>query len=143
MPLAESLRKALSEPLKMIACLAGAAWVSWRLLLLSLVVAPAASLAIRWLGKMLKRANRRGMEQMAQLFNVLEESFRGIKIVKAFTNEPQERQRFHVRSKEYYKKAMKIARYDSLSHPMTEFMGILTVCLALLAGADRLRWRAA
>ena len=29
---------------------------------------------------------------------------------------------------------MKIARYDSLSHPITEFMGILTVCLALLAG---------
>ncbi len=84
---------------------------------------------------MLKRANRRGMEEMAQLYNVLEETFRGIKIVKAFTNEPQERKRFHLRSKEYYKKAMKIARYDSLSHPMTEIMGILTICLALLAGA--------
>ena len=45
---------------------------------------------------MLKRANRRAMEEMAQLYNVLEETFRGIKIVKAFTNEPQERQRFHL-----------------------------------------------
>ena len=118
----------------MIACLVGAAWVCWRLLLLSLIVAPPAALAIRWLSKMLKRANRRAMEQMVQIFNVLEETFRGIKIVKAFTSEPYERRRFHLRSKEYYRKSMKIARYDSLSHPITEFMGILTVCLALLAG---------
>ena len=124
--------KLVLEPLKMIACLVGAAWVCWRLLLLSLIVAPAAALAIRWLSKMLKRANRRAMEQMVQIFNVLEETFRGIKIVKAFTSEPYERRRFHLRSKEYYRKAMKIARYDSLSHPITEFMGILTVCLALL-----------
>ena len=34
--------KLVLEPLKMIACLAGAAWVCWRLLLLSMVVAPAA-----------------------------------------------------------------------------------------------------
>ncbi len=126
--------KLILEPLKMIACLVGAALVCWRLLLLSLIVAPAAVLAIRWLSKMLKRANRRAMEQMVQIFNVLEETFRGIKIVKAFTGEPYERRRFHLRSKEYYRKAMKIARYDSLSHPITEFMGILTVCLALLAG---------
>ncbi len=126
--------KMIVEPLKMIACLVGAALVCWRLLLLSLIVAPAAALAIRWLSKMLKRANRRAMEQMVQIFNVLEETFRGIKIVKAFTNESYERKRFHLRSKEYYRKAMKIARYDSLSHPITECMGILTVCLALLAG---------
>jgi ATP-binding cassette subfamily B protein/subfamily B ATP-binding cassette protein MsbA len=126
--------KMIVEPLKMIACLVGAALVCWRLLLLSLIIAPPAALAIRWLSKMLKRANRRAMEQMVQIFNVLEETFRGIKIVKAFTGEPSERKRFHLRSKEYYRKAMKIARYDSLSHPITEFMGILTICLALLAG---------
>ena len=91
--------------------------------MLSLVIAPLAGLAIRWLAKTLKRANRRAMEEMAQLYNILEETFRGIKIVKAFTNEPQERKRFHVRSKAYYKKAMKIARYDCLSHPLTEIAG--------------------
>jgi ATP-binding cassette subfamily B protein/subfamily B ATP-binding cassette protein MsbA len=127
--------KAVVEPLKMLVCLLAAAWICWRLLLFSLLVAPLAFLAIRWLAKMLKRANRRAMEEMAQLYNVLEETFRGIKIVKAFTNEPQERKRYHLRSKEYFKKAVKIARYDALSHPMTEVMGILTICLALLAGA--------
>jgi len=127
--------KLVREPLKMAVCLIGAAVICWRLLLLSLVIAPLAALLIRWLAKMLKRANRRAMEEMAQLYNTLEEAFRGIKAVKSFTMEQQERRRFHANSKKYYKKSMRIARYDSLSHPMTEMLGIATICLALLAGA--------
>ena len=127
--------KLVREPLKMLACLIGAALISWRLLLLSLIVAPVAGFAIRWLAKTLKRANRRAMEEMAQLYNTLDETFRGIKVVKAFTNERQERKRFHVRSKAFYHKSMRIAFYDSLSHPLTEVLGILAICLTLLAGA--------
>ncbi|MBN2217988.1 MAG: ABC transporter ATP-binding protein [Pirellulales bacterium] len=127
--------KLVREPLKAIACLVVAAAICWRLLILSLVIAPLAALAINWLAKMLKRANRRAMEEMAQLYNRLEETFRTIKVVKAFTTERHERWRFHLSSKQYYRRAMKIARYDSLSNPMTEIMGVLTICLALLAGA--------
>ncbi|HIQ23070.1 MAG TPA: ATP-binding cassette domain-containing protein [Planctomycetes bacterium] len=127
--------KLVREPLKMFACLIGAAVICWRLLLLSLVVAPLAALAIGWLAKMLKRSNRRAMEEMAVLYNTLEESFRGIRIVKAFTMERAERRRFHYNSKTYFQKAMKIAQYDALSHPLTEMLGILTICMALLAGA--------
>lgn len=127
--------KLVREPLKMAACLIGAGLICWRLLILSLLLAPLAALMIQWLAKTLKRANRKAMEEMAEIYNALEETFRGIKIVKAFTNERQERRRFHTRSKQYYKKSMRIARYNSLSRPMSEVMGIVTICLALLAGA--------
>jgi ATP-binding cassette subfamily B protein/subfamily B ATP-binding cassette protein MsbA len=127
--------KLVREPLKMIACLIGAAVVCWRLLLLSLVIAPLAAYLINRLAKSLKRANRRAMEEMALIYGKLEETFRGIKIVKAFTGERRERRRFHQGSKAYFRKAMRIARYDALAHPMTELMGILTICLALAAGA--------
>ncbi len=127
--------KLVREPLKMAACLIGAGLICWRLLILSLLVAPLAALLIRWLAKTLKRANRRAMEGMAEIYSTLEETFRGIKIVKAFTNERQERRRFHLRSKQYYRRSMRIARYNSLSRPMTEVMGIVTICMALLAGA--------
>ena len=30
---------------------------------------------------------------------------------------------------------MRIARYDALTRPLTEVVGVLTICLALLAGA--------
>ncbi len=127
--------KMIREPLKMAACLIGAALISWQLLLLSVVLAPVAALLIHWLSKALKRANRRAMEEMAQLYTTLEETLRGIKIVKAFTNERQERRRFHQGAKRYFQRAMRIAGYDSLAHPMTELTGILVISLALLAGA--------
>ncbi len=127
--------KMIREPLKMAACLIGAGLICWRLLFLSVVIAPVAGLLIRWLAKAMKRANRRAMEEMAQLYNTLEETLRGIKIVKAFTNERQERRRFHQGAKSYFRRAMRIARYDALGHPMTELSGILVISLALLAGA--------
>ncbi len=127
--------KLVREPLKMIACLIGAAVICWRLLLLSLVIAPLAAWLVNRLAKSLKRANRRAMEEMALIYSKLEETFRAIKIVKAFTGERRERRRFHQGSKAYYRKAMRIARYDALSHPMTELMGIITICFALAAGA--------
>src|SRR6185437_11434123 len=114
---------------------AGAAWVCWPLLMLSLLLAPLAAFLIRWLAKTLKRANRKAMEEMSQIYNILEETFQGIKVVKAFTMERSERWRFHLVNKKYLKKAMRIARYDSLTRPVTEVMGMTTVCVALLAGA--------
>jgi ATP-binding cassette, subfamily B, bacterial MsbA len=127
--------KLIREPIKAAACLIGAGLICWRLLLLSLVIAPIAAYLIRWLAKALKRANRRAMEEMAQLYNTLEETFRGIKVVKAFAMERYERRRFHLNSKNYLRRALRIAEYDSLTRPITEAMGILTICLALLAGA--------
>ncbi len=127
--------KLVREPLKMIVCLAGAGWICWRLLLLTLVIAPLAGYLVGWLARAIKRANRRAMEEMAVIYTTLEETFRSIKIVKAFTNERQERKQFHDNSKSYYRKAMRIAGYDSLTHPLTEVLGIIPISLAMLAGA--------
>lgn len=127
--------KLIREPLKMIACLTIAGFICWRLLLLSLVVAPVAAYLVRWLAKTLKRANRKAMEEMAIMYTNLEETFRSIKIVKAFTNESCERKQFHDNNKRYYHKALRIAGYDSLTHPLTEVLGIVALSLAMMAGA--------
>lgn len=133
--LRELFGKFVREPLKMIACLIGAAWISWQLLILSMVMAPIAGLTINALSKALKRANRRAMEEMSQIYNTLDETLQGIKVVKAFTMERHERRRFHTISKKFYRKSMHIARYDSLTRPLTEMLGMSTICVALLAGA--------
>ncbi len=127
--------RAIREPLKMLACFAGAAFICWRLLIISLLLAPLAAFGIRKLSKSIKRANRRAMEEMSQLYNALAESLSGIKAVKAFTMERHERWRFHQICKQYYLKSMKIARYDALIRPCSELTGILTICVAFIAGA--------
>ena len=56
--------KAIREPLRMMACLIGAAFVSWQLLLFSLLIAPPCLLAMSWLSKSLKRNSRKALEEV-------------------------------------------------------------------------------
>jgi ATP-binding cassette subfamily B protein/subfamily B ATP-binding cassette protein MsbA len=127
--------KALREPLKMIACLIGASMISWRLLVISLMITPPALFMMQRLSKSIKRANRRAMEEMSQLYNTLTETFAGIQTVKAFTMEGFERNRFHLSAKEFFRKSLKIVFYNSLTKPITEILGIGVISLALVAGA--------
>ncbi|MCO6456517.1 MAG: ABC transporter ATP-binding protein [Pirellulaceae bacterium] len=126
--------KSLLEPLKMAACIAGAAVISWRLLLLSMLITPLAFFLLYRLGQSIKRANRRVMEEMAQFFSRLSESFSGIQVVKAYTMERYERSRYLQIVKELYRKAMRTELYNSLTRLNTEVLGMCIVCLAMLAG---------
>ena len=125
---------AMLEPFKMVACLIGAAWVSWRLLLLTLIIAPVIGLAIHWLAKALKRAHRRAMQELSAIFETLTETLSGIKIIQAFTMESAERARFHQSAKLYYWRQIRIAGYNALVSPLTETLGVAMVLLAAMAG---------
>ena len=129
------LGKAIREPLKGLVCLTGAAFICWRLLLLSILSAPVAWLLIRGLSKSLKKANRRAMEEVSQLYGALAETFSGVKVVKAFTMERLERRRFHEIGKELFHKSMRIAGYNALVRPTTELMGIFMIAMAIIGGA--------
>ena len=68
--------QALLEPLKVIVCLAIAAWVSWQLLLLTIIIAPLAGYAIHWLGKALKRTHRKAMQELSSIYETLSRNAR-------------------------------------------------------------------
>ena len=126
--------KIIREPLKLVACLIGAAMFSWQLLLLTLLVVPLAALSIRWLARSIKRVVSRSMEEMAVMYGRLEETFRSVRVVKAFTQESFEQEKFWETNHAYCQKAVKIAKYASLTNPLTELCGILMVCIALVTG---------
>lgn len=127
--------RALLEPLKAMACLIVAAFICWRLLLFSLILTPIAAFLIRTLAGSIKRANRRALEENAQLMGVLSEAFNGMQTVKAFTMEQYERGRFRRTSRECLRKAMRIVLYNSLSKPAVEILGMGMIFVALIAGA--------
>lgn len=127
--------KVIREPLKMIVCLGMAAWISWQLLVVTLVLVPLAAVCIRWLAKSIKRVVRRSMEEMSNMYARLEETFRAIRVVKAFTRENFERARFHRTNRAYCQRAIKIAKYEALANPLTELFGILMICVAIAVGA--------
>jgi len=127
--------KVIAEPLKALCCVVWAAWISWQLTLMFLVLVPVAVFVLGKVGRMMKRATRHLLERMSSIYKILQETFQGIRIVKAFTMEAYERRRFHAATKEYAKKSQLVVNIDALASPVTELMGVAAVALALLAGA--------
>ena len=126
--------KMIREPLKMFVCLGGAAYWCWRLLLMVMIVTPVVAFVMHYLSKAIRRASRRAMEEMSQLYGMLNGSFSGIRVVKAFSTHSSERARFKRGVLGYYRKSMKMAFYNALARSSSELLGMTTVSLAILAG---------
>tara|TARA_R110002049_G_scaffold4601_5_gene32586 strand:- start:814154 stop:816166 length:2013 start_codon:yes stop_codon:yes gene_type:complete len=124
----------IREPLKMIVCLGGAAYWCWRLLLLVMIVTPVVAFVMHYLSKAIRRASRRAMEEMSQLYGMLNGSFSGIRVIKAFSTHSSERARFQQGIAAYCRKSMKMAFYNTLARNSSELLGMTTVSLAILAG---------
>lgn len=126
--------QAMLEPLQVLVCLSIAAWISWRLLLLTVLIAPIAGYSIHWLGKALKRTHRKAMQELSMIYETLSETLGSIKLIKAFTMEPAEREKFERSANEYYRRQMRIAIYNALVSPVVETLGIVMVLVASVMG---------
>ena len=126
--------KSVREPLKLFGCLAGAAWVNWRLLLFSLLICPVAGYLMVTLAKVTKRANKKAMEESAKLLNRLFQSVTYMRVVRAFTSEDDERERFKEVADTVYQKSMRISVFDALSRINNELVGVSMITLSVLAG---------
>ncbi|MFO0957200.1 MAG: ABC transporter transmembrane domain-containing protein [Isosphaeraceae bacterium] len=127
--------KIMREPLRVITCLSGALWLNWRLTVLALVLVPVSVVISYRAGKIMKSAVRRSLESMSSIYRILQETFLGIKVVKAFTTERRERRRFFLETKALYKKSVRVAMIDALSDPVLELIALSMVSIALLAGS--------
>jgi ATP-binding cassette, subfamily B, bacterial MsbA len=129
------LSKVIREPLRAVTCLAFAMFLNWRLTCLTLILVPISALTANRTGRIMKRAVRRSLESMSNIYKILQETFQGIVVVKAFTQERRERRRFFTETKRLYKKSVKVATIDAMSDPVLEMLSLSMVSIALLAGA--------
>jgi len=124
----------MREPLKLLVCLAGAAFVNWRLLIVSLLVCPAAMIVLMKISKSIKQSSQKALEGSAGLMNQLVQSLTYIKAVKSHNMEASERCGIHSTTSKLYKQRLRIAWYDALLRGNNEVLGTGVVCLSLLAG---------
>lgn len=129
------LGRMLLEPLKIVACLVGAAMISWRLLVVSLLLAPLAILLVSRLSRSIKRANRRALDDSETMLGMISEAVIGIFAVRAFGMEAYERRRLHAHNKLAYRRSMRITLYNALGRATIELMAVVIISLAMLAGA--------
>ena len=126
--------KTLREPLKMGACIAGAAFVNWRLLILSLVVVPVAAVFMLTIARWTKKAHKKAIEDSAELLDRLFQSISYMRLVKAF-NMQKMHQRFSDTATDVYRKQMRISLFNALGRSNSEILGVAIISLSAIVGA--------
>jgi subfamily B ATP-binding cassette protein MsbA len=109
----------------------------WLLTLIAIAVFPLVGLTIRAIGRKLYRINKRTQQKIAELNVVLQESFTGTKIVKAFGRERLEQERFNHVNDRLLSLALQDRRVDEMAEPVMEILGALAIMGALWYGGYR------
>ncbi|WP_304961646.1 ABC transporter ATP-binding protein [uncultured Duncaniella sp.] len=122
------------DPIMIIVCLSMMLFMSWQLTVFVLLLLPIAGSIMGRVGKRLKRASFEGQQQWGQLMSNIEETLGGLRIIKAFNAEQKVTNRFHSGNQEFFSITRNVQRRQSLAHPMSEFLGTITIAIVLVFG---------
>jgi ATP-binding cassette, subfamily B, bacterial MsbA len=126
---------AVTEPLKIAACLAGALCISWQLTLACLTMAPLVGFLMVWLNRRIRGISRGILTRALGFHHVLLEALNNVLTVQAYTMEDFERQRFRSCTRDMMKTGMWHSFYFALANPITEVLGIGMVATSIAVGA--------
>jgi ATP-binding cassette, subfamily B, bacterial MsbA len=108
--------------------------ISWKMVLIVLVLFPINGVLIHIIGKTIKKQSIYSQESMADLNSVMAETNHGVAIVKAFSREEHEIGRFQVANKRYYKAMIKGIRRNLILAPVSEVLAAIAVVAVFWIG---------
>ena len=123
---------AVTEPLRILSCLFGAWFISWRLTLASLIFAPLAAFLILYLNRRIRGLSLEVLDRSMGFHHIMLEVFNSLLTVQANTMEDFERDRFRESTAQIRRIAMKATFYNSLSSPVTELLGMGMLCTGVI-----------
>jgi len=135
--LSDVLVTLLREVTTMLALIGYAFYADWRMAAMAFIVIPAAAWPAATLGKKIKKFSRRGQNAMGDVTSAVEQSFSGIKVIKAFAKEDYERSKFEYENAGFFRLIKKTFRYDAASSPIIELMTSFGVAAVLWFGLNR------
>jgi len=108
--------------------------MDWRLALLTLAFMPAIAWRAIAISRRLRPIWLRVQQLIAALGTTLQESLSGIRVVKAFSHQPEESQKFSTDAKKLYDAQMGAARQQAFNIPLMVFLMSLPTVLVLWYG---------
>ncbi len=107
-------------------------YVDWRLALASLILVPFVIFPSANIGRYIRASSRVSQDKMAELANILQETFSGIRIVKAFGMEEFEGAKFKAACRRLLRINLRWVRAHALTSPLMEILGAVTIAFLLL-----------
>ncbi len=120
--LSNAFIKALREPFKAVAFLGVAVMVDPLLTLVGICILPPLGYALIQLGLYVRKSVRRSLMKVADLASLINETTRGIVIVKGFQLESFLKVKFKLEAQKLRRFLTKMIRADSATEPITEFI---------------------
>ncbi|MFC1666979.1 ABC transporter ATP-binding protein [Candidatus Omnitrophota bacterium] len=136
----EGLTDLLFQPIQMCVYLVILIWIkiyfsiSWMLVLITIIVFPLVAYPVVQIGKKLKKISIATQESMSDINSLLFETIYGIGIVKTFSAEDYQTDKFKSHNNRYFKMLIKSVKRMAAISPLGEFAGILCMGVVLWIG---------
>jgi subfamily B ATP-binding cassette protein MsbA len=109
---------------------------NWMLALIAFIAIPLTAYPAQIIGKRIKKLANQGQLKMADLSSHLQETFSGIKVIKAFGLEERSSKHFQNVSKEFYGLIRKSIKYSAVSAPVTEMITSIGIAAVIWSGGS-------
>ncbi len=109
-------------------------YLNARLAVILLLVIPAVAYAMIKLNRKIRGVSLRAQERIADVSDILQETFSGIKEIKSFVREDYELSRFQKQNQADFKARLKNSQYKALLSPLVEFLSALAFTAVLWYG---------
>jgi ATP-binding cassette, subfamily B, multidrug efflux pump len=106
----------------------------WRLALLSILPAPAVSLAVIFFGRRIHAQFEGIQSQFSDISSRVQENLAGVRMVRAFVQERAELRRFEALNRQYITQNLKLVKIQGFFQPLLEALIGLTFLVVLWAG---------
>jgi subfamily B ATP-binding cassette protein MsbA len=128
------LGKDIQEPMKAMFMLIVAFGLNWKLTLIFITAAPAVMVVFSTFGKKVRKYARRSLQSTASLLGKLQESISSLKVVKVYNRQKYESDKYYILSRKLLKQSLRLAKVDSATRPLLDFLGMIMGAIALYIG---------
>ena len=108
----------------------------WDLALISFIVIPLIIFSIAKLGSRMKKTGMKSRLIIAKITTIINESLQGLKIIKAFTMEPEMKARSEKTLTDYYRNSMRETRINEFSSIISDVLGGLGIAVIAFYGGS-------
>jgi subfamily B ATP-binding cassette protein MsbA len=108
--------------------------IPWTVVFISLFLWPIVAYLVVRIGRRVRALGKAVQEKVGELSTTIHESISGIRILKAFSMEPKELEKFSRENREVYRISMKSIKRTEMVGPLVEFIGIACAVLVLWFG---------
>ncbi|MBE3578044.1 MAG: ABC transporter ATP-binding protein [Limnochordales bacterium] len=112
----------VSDVVMLIGILAFTLYIHWKLALLTLLLFPFIGFLMGRFGDRVRHFTRQMQDRLADITNIVQETLLGIRVVKAFTLEEQERQRFHRQNQASFRAGLRTVMAQATISPLVELL---------------------